>query len=275
MSWFRDCYLVFRQGFSSLLRSKATWLMLAFALLYVGVVAIAMRNGGDRMNQNRLFAHVTLGFFIMIIIPLVSTYFGVACVRDEISQGTILHLLVRPVPRTAIWIGKWLSASLLSLLLLSMTFGLAVSFARVMAPQAGFGRAFELDMQLPFLQALIYGPLVYPAIGLFFGLRFRWSMVWALAFILIWEEFVSVTPPGSGARTLTISDSMRTLIYHAAGEHSRLRGMLSHVAIKGSAVEMPSAGSARVTISWFFFLALGLACWSGARREFVSSEKET
>jgi ABC-2 type transport system permease protein len=275
MNWFRDCYFVFRQGFTSLLRSKATYLMFAFALLYVLVVAIAMRNGGDRMNQNRLFAQVTLGFFIMIIIPLVATYFGVASVRDEISQGTLLHLLVRPVPRTAIWIGKYLSAWMLGMLLLSLAFGIAVALAEAMAPQAGFGRAFKVELTWPFVQALIYGPLVYPAIGLFFGLRFRWSMVWALAFILIWEDFVSVTPSGSGARTLTISDSMRTLIYHASDAQGDLRQMLSRFDLQEGAVEIPTASSARITMAWFFFLALGLACWSGARREFVSSEKET
>lgn len=277
MIWLRDTWLVFRQGFWALLRSKATWLMFAFALLYVFVLAVSLRRVGDSMDQNRLFTHVTVTLFIMVIIPLVATYFGVASVREEISQGTILHLLVRPVPRSAIWIGKYLSAWFLSLLLLSLSFGLSLLVAQTLAPQAGFGRAFVLSRQLPFLQALIHGPLVYSAVGLFFGLRFRWSMVWAVAFILIWEEFVSVTPSGSGARTLTISDSMRTLIYHAAHEGSRLRAILSRVEIGPGAksVEIPTASSARITLACFWFLSLALANWAGARREFLSAEKET
>ncbi len=275
MSWLRDTYLVFRQGFWSLLRAKSTWLVFAFGLLYVLVVAISMAKVGDRMDQNRLFAQVTLAVFITIVVPLLTTYIGVASVRDEISQGTILHLLVRPVPRSAIWLGKYLSAWLVSLILISIPFGLALVVAQALAPQAGFGRAFLLRSQWPFLQVLIYGPLVYPAIGLFFGLRFRWSMVWALAFILIWEEFVSVTPSGSGARTLTISDSMRTLMYQFSAEGSSLKSMLSRFDLKKGTVEVPPASSARIMLAWFFFLALILANWSGARREFLSAEKET
>lgn len=277
MNWLRDTWLVFRQGFQGLLRSKATWLMVAFTMIYVLVLAVSLRRMGDSMDQNRLFTGVTLTLFIMVIIPLVATYFGVASVRDEISQGTILHLLVRPVPRSAIWTGKYLAAWFVSLLLLSLTFGLSLLVAQTMAPQAGFGRAFVLSRHLPFLQALIHGPLVYSAVGLFFGLRFRWSMVWAVAFILIWEEFVSVTPSGSGARTLTISDSMRTLIYHAAHEGSRLRGVLTRVEIgpRQQSIEVPGASSARFTLACFWFLSLALANWAGARREFLSAEKET
>lgn len=275
MSWLRDGYLVFRQSFWGLFRSKATWLVFGFALLYVLVVVISMRRAGDRNDQNMIFAQVTLTFFVMIIIPLLATWLGVASVRDEITQGTILHLLVRPVPRSAIWLGKYLAAWLMGVLLLSTSFGLALILAKVLAPQAGFGEAFVLENQWPFLQALFYGPIVYPALGLFFALRFRWSMVWALAFILIWEDFVSVTPSGSGARTLTISDSMRTLIYHASDEDSVIRSILSRFAMRERDVKIPTASSARQMLAWFFFLALILANWSGARREFLSAEKET
>jgi ABC-type transport system involved in multi-copper enzyme maturation permease subunit len=275
MSWSRDTWLVFRQSFWSLLRSKSTWLVFGFALLYVLVAVISMHRVGDRENQDVIFAQVTLTFFVMIIIPLLTTWLGVASVRDEITQGTILHLLVRPVPRSAIWFGKYLAAWLMGLLLLSIAFGLALVLAKVVAPQAGFGRTFLLENQWPFLQALLYGPIVYPALGLFFGLRFRWSMVWALAFILIWEDFVSVTPSGSGARTLTISDSMRTLIYHASHEDSAIRNILSDFSLREKDVEIPTANSARQMLAWFFFLSLILANWSGARREFLSAEKET
>ena len=121
-----------------------------------------------------------------------SLYLGVAAVRDEIEDRTIVYLFARPIHRSVIILGKILSV----VLLLSLTLGLSVclSYLILVSADGWANLTRELAGLLQALGAIALGCLVYTSFFSLLGVLFRHPMILALILGFGVEVVVSNIP---------------------------------------------------------------------------------
>ncbi len=280
MAFFRCYPLIVAQTVRDVLSSKRTILFVFLALAFPAVAIFATIEAGDRERVDELYSGISLGVLFQGLVPIISMFFAVSTVREEISSRTLVYMITGPVPRTAIWLGKFTASVLVSWIVL----GLGVALALVIMPRIGDQgfRAASITratLLAPVLPALL-APVAYCAIGAAMAVRLKRAMVTGAIFVVGWEYVVGSTPAQAGVRSLTVVDSARSLLFHAvdpvAAEDFRsamivwASGGRRHM----SESLIPSVHDAVVNLGILTAVALGLMLWFGLRRDYDSESDE-
>ncbi len=274
MAFFRCSYLVFRQSFFDLFRWKRNWFFLGLAGLFIFLVSFVFWRAGDRGNQNDLYGGLFLGMWMQLLVPITAIYFSASTLRSEISDRSIVFLLSAPVPRSSIWIGKYLAAVLASEAVVMCSFTLATLGALKVPVDATYGNELATSTITGVAFVLALGPIAYAAVGTVFGVRFKWAILWGVAYFIVWESFAGSTPAKSGLRSLTVIDSLRILLYHHTPAADDLHDSLMMWTGAGKRIEMRTAAEALSLLAKFTGISLLIAVWLGWKRDFESSAKD-
>lgn len=178
------------------------------ALTFVGVVIalVALAVGrsdaeGDELERGvRLIAD--LGFTALV--PIVALVFASAALGDMREDGTLVYLWLRPMDRWPVVAGAWGAAVTVSL---PLTLVPLVASAILVDAGGGLVGATVL--------AAVVGTVVYSALFVLAGLLVKNSIVWGLAYILVWEGFVAGF--GDFAAKLAIRGYTRSIITDRTG----------------------------------------------------------
>lgn len=127
---------------------------------------------------------------VPVLLPVVSFAFSTAALGNELRQGTITNLLLKPIRRWAVLGAEYLAAVVASLLVLLP----AEVVAQFLAARGSGSGVLVAGMVL----ATIVGVLAYSAIGLLLSLLFSRALLVGLAYALLWEgAVVGVAPSAS------------------------------------------------------------------------------
>lgn len=175
-------------SFRRLLWSTGT-LMVSFPLVVCGLFVVRRgydsgRMVGSGMAFQEFSEEVLIGIMASFVVPIVALAFGTTSVGAEREDRTLLFLLVRPIPRSLIFIGKFVAATPL---VLGVVIGSFYIYCRLAGP-AGM-QAFDL-----YLPAIFYTSLAY--LGLFHLLSavFRHGTMVALVYALFVEVLLGNMP---------------------------------------------------------------------------------
>jgi ABC-2 type transport system permease protein len=95
----------------TLMRGRKTWIVAL--LLLVGLifaVAVGRLEGLRRVQgYESLMGQLVLGF----LVQFAALFYGTAVVREEVESRTLTYLIVRPLPRASVVLGRWLTATAL------------------------------------------------------------------------------------------------------------------------------------------------------------------
>ena len=157
----------------ALLGRRRFFLLLAFPVLLVGLVALATALAdGDAAYQ----ILPALGY--PLVLPLVAILAASSVLGPEVDDGSIVYLLAKPVNRYGVAASKWLvalgatlTAGSLSLLLAALLTGDST-------------RAFAI-----FVAAVVSGT-TYSALFLAISAVTRHAVIASLMFVLIWESLL-------------------------------------------------------------------------------------
>ena len=69
----------------------------------------AMRVNGVRLGGPSIFGLMLWFLFLRFIVPVLGIFYGTALMADEVEDKTITYLFTRPIPRSAVLIGKYLA----------------------------------------------------------------------------------------------------------------------------------------------------------------------
>jgi ABC-2 type transport system permease protein len=177
-----------------LLGRRRTLGVVALAAAPVLVAAILAFAGGlgdaDTMALD-VFATITLG----LVIPIAGLILGTAAIGTEIDEGSVVYLLLKPVPRRTVMLAKMLVA--------------AAATTAITAPAALISGFLLLGGTAPgllvatvaatLLAAILYA-VVFVALSVFTGR----ALVVGLGYVLVWEGFVTSLLPGT--RILSIRE---------------------------------------------------------------------
>jgi ABC-2 type transport system permease protein len=198
--------------------------------------------------------------FVQYYVMLVALFYGTAVVAEEVDGKTLTYLLIRPVPRSAILLGKGLAAWFIGALILSPMLIFTYTLFTLGDGLLYMGNASSFTINFPtFLSdiALTLGTLaVYTALFTFIGAYFKRPVLWGIAIAFGWESWVAFVP--GLTRKLTVMHYVQSLSQHATGKNVA-------VALLGQQTGTFQSILALVVI---FVLFCALATWTFGRREY-------
>jgi ABC-2 type transport system permease protein len=195
-----------------LLGRRRTLLLAALGALML-VVAIIHRLGGDTSDAAEWTIQLLATFGITTLLPLVALIIGTGAFGAEVDDGTIVHLLAKPVPRWQIVLTKAIVAAVLTGLLTAIPIAAA-------ALMAGGERGGSLAVA--FVVGDLLGSLVYTALFLAAGLVTSRAFIVGLIYVLVWEGFLAALFAGTKTfsvrqQALSVADSF-TSVQDVLGE---------------------------------------------------------
>jgi ABC-2 type transport system permease protein len=123
------------------------------------------------------------GLVITTLLPLVALIFGTSVLGGEIDDGTIVFLLVRPIPRWQIVLAKLGVAAVAVTALV----GTSAVIATLVSSTDATGPA----MAFAALAGVAWGALAYTAIAVALSLVTSHSLMVGLVYVYIWEGVVA------------------------------------------------------------------------------------
>jgi ABC-2 type transport system permease protein len=133
---------------------------------------------------------VLIGLGIAVVLPIMALVIGASVLGSEIDDGTVVHILAKPLPRSEIVLSKLLVAVLVTV----AAVGPAMLLAGLIA---GSGR-----LGVGLLAGTVAGALAYNALFLLLSLLTRRPVLIGLIYVLVWEGLL--TNLLTGTRVLSI-----------------------------------------------------------------------
>ena len=134
---------------------RSRFLLVLFGLLCAAafLLPLAMRSDGTPEGLIRIHLAYTLGI-AGFLLALASLWAGCAAVSQEADEKTLQLLLVKPVPRLRIWLGKWLALLLINAVFLALVGLVAAATLQHKLRHGGFTPAALDEARLTTLAAM-------------------------------------------------------------------------------------------------------------------------
>jgi ABC-2 type transport system permease protein len=145
---------------------------------------------------------VVEGLGLVVVLPIIALIVGTGVLGSEIDDGTLAHVLAKPLSRTEIVLSKFAVAVGVT----TLTTGVPLALAGLMAG--------EPRLAVGLLVGSFVGSLAYTALFLLLSLLTRRPVLIGLAYVLIWEGLLSSILQGT--RVLSIYQYVRTVVDRVA-----------------------------------------------------------
>ena len=218
----------------------------------------AMRVNGVRMGGPSIFGLMIWFLFLRFIVPVLGIFYGTSLMADEVEDKTITYLFTRPIPRSAVLVGKYL-AYLASTVLIVLPSVMLVYF--LVVPIGGGGIAGSFPTLLRDLVLLATGLAVYGALFAAVGAWIKRPVLFGLFFAFGWENFAMALP--GYLKRFTVAFYTQSLVPHAMPSDN-LMSVLQSVF-----KESVSGWQSALTLAGLLAVALALATRAVERREYV------
>ncbi|MEU8235788.1 ABC transporter permease [Actinoplanes sp. NPDC048967] len=169
-------------------------LLLPLPLLLIGLAVLCRSYD---VNPADWGAPVLVGLGLAVVLPVISLIVGTGVLGSEVDDGTIVHILTKPLPRRDIILAKLGVAIGVS----AVTSAVPLFVAGVLADSARLG--------LGLAAAAVVGACAYSALFLLLSLLTRRPVLLGLVYILVWEGLLGRFV--SGTRVLSIEQYVITI----------------------------------------------------------------
>jgi len=203
-------------------RSVFLGLLLGLPVVIAAVIRtidLLYRSGVDvngvRIQGETIFGLMVWILYIRFIVPVLGIFFGTSLIADEVDDKTITYLFTRPIPRSAVLIGKYM-AYLVCTVLLVLPSVMLVFF--LIVPTAGGSIAKAFPSLLKDFGMLAIGLAAYGAVFALVGTRIKRPLIVGLVFAFGWEPAVLLFP--GYMKRLTVAYYMQALVTHEMPQDS-------------------------------------------------------
>jgi ABC-2 type transport system permease protein len=152
-------------------------------------------------------------FGFTVVLPLISLIIGTSVLGAEIDDGSVVHLLATPVPRSQVVLSKFAVAAALTIAFGAVPEYLAAAIAK--------GPSSSLAIGL--LAGALTAAVVYNAIFVMLSVLTSRAIAAGLLYLLVWEGLLSNLVPGvallsAGQYALSVANS----VAHNGALHAHL-----------------------------------------------------
>ncbi len=233
--------------------------LLAVALRIVVTLYPSISNiNGVRASGSAIFGMMIWLLYIRFIVPVLGVFYGTSLIADEVDDKTITYLFTRPIPRSAVLLGKYF-AYLVCTVLLVLPSVMVVFFLVVPTGESAIAEAFP--SLLADLGMLAAGLAAYGAVFALVGTTLKRPLVLGLVFAFGWEPAVLLFP--GYLKRLTVAYYLQALVKHEMPQDSAV-SLLMQVFH-----EVPSVTTSLLCLSGIVGLTLWLAGRAVEQREYV------
>jgi ABC-type transport system involved in multi-copper enzyme maturation permease subunit len=233
--------------------------VLAVALRIVDTLhASGFRVNGAAVNGATVFGMMIWLLYIRFIVPVLGVFYGTALIADEVDDRTITYLFTRPIPRSAVLIGKYL-AYLACTILLVLPSVMLVYF--LIVPSGGGSIAAAFPSLVADLGMLAVGLAAYGAVFALVGTRLKRPLVVGLVFSFGWEPAVLLFP--GYLKRLTVAYYLQALVKHEMPQDSAVSVLMQVFH------EVPSVLVSLLCLAVIIGVTLWLAGRAVEEREYV------
>lgn len=185
--------------YRAMLGRKRIWLLVLLPLALIAMAALLrVIDGPDEHTAVILMRTFAIG----TMLPLLGLIAGTGVIAPEIEDGTIIHLLAKPISRPVIAVTKFaVAASLLIVFAAVPTF---VAAYLLTGQESGVAYGFTLGA--------VFGGVAYAAVFLLLGVVTRHAVTVGVIYALVWEGVVGGYVPG--ARKLSIQQWAQSVADH-------------------------------------------------------------
>ncbi len=182
--------------YRAMLGRKRIWLLILLPVALVALAALLrLVNGQDEQTAVLLMKSFAIG----TMLPLLGLIAGTGVIAPEIEDGTIIHLLAKPISRPVIAVTKFVvAASLVAVLAAVSTYAAAYLLT---GSESGVATGFTLGA--------LFGGIAYAAVFLLLGVLTRHAVAVGVIYALVWEGVVGGYVPG--ARKFSIQQWAQSL----------------------------------------------------------------
>jgi ABC-2 type transport system permease protein len=184
----RGAPVVFRFTVGQLLAGRR--LLVIGLLTALPLIVPALIVAGSGRDPDGFTLDLFRALVLPVLLPVVALTFSTTTLGAEVRDGTLVNLVLKPIPRPGILVAKYLAAVLAALLVLVP----AEVVAHVLAARGPGSTTLLSGM----LAATVVGTLTYCALGVLLSLLIGRALLVGLAYALLWEgALVSVAPSAS------------------------------------------------------------------------------
>ena len=162
-------------------------LLLPLPLLMIGLALICRANNVEPSQWGQ---PVIVGLGLVVVLPVTALIVGTGVLGSEVDDGTIVHILTKPLPRRDIIFAKLLVAIGVS----AVSAAIPLFVAGVLADSVAFGLAL--------VAGGVVGAIAYSALFVLLSLLSRRPVLLGLVYVLVWEGLLGRFL--SGTRILSI-----------------------------------------------------------------------
>jgi ABC-type transport system involved in multi-copper enzyme maturation permease subunit len=219
--------------------------------------APVMRAGQTPIGGGVVFGLMIWGFFVRFATPVLAVFYGTSLIADEVEDKTLTYLFTRPVPRSAVLLGKYLAYLVCTT---GVVLPSVVLVWLLIAPVNGaLGETFvSLVKDLGILGA---GLAVYGAVFALVGATVKRPLVFGLAFIFGWETLALALP--GFLRRFSVAYYLQGLVPHAMPADSPLS------VVQSIFRDDLGVSESLVSLAVIAIVSLWLAGRAVSRREYV------
>lgn len=169
--------------YRAMLGRKRIWLLVLLPLALIAMAALLRAiDGPDEHTAVILMKTFAVG----TMLPLLGLIAGTGVIAPEIEDGTIIHLLAKPISRPVIAVTKFaVAASLLIVFAAVPTF---VAAYLLTGQESGVAYGFTLGA--------VFGGVAYAAVFLLLGVVTRHAVTVGVIYALVWEASSGATSRG-------------------------------------------------------------------------------
>jgi len=247
-----------RTIFLALIVGSPLALGLLFRILEVFGLTGAMRVGGAAVGGATVFGGMVWLLYLRFIVPVLGVFYGTALIADEVDDKTITYLFVRPIPRGAVLVGKYLAYLVTTVFVVLPS---VVLLYLLVVPLGHGSLAASFPALLKDLALLGIGLAAYGALFAFIGAQFKHPLVVGLVLAFGWEQLALMLP--GYLRRLTIAYYLQSLVPHSMPSSGL------GAAIQSLFRDAPPAWISLAWLSSYIVVFLALAARATARREYV------
>jgi ABC-type transport system involved in multi-copper enzyme maturation permease subunit len=204
-----------------------------------------------------IFGAMIWMLFVRFIVPVLGVFYGTALIADEVEDKTITYLFTRPIPRSAVVLGKYFAYLACTILVVLPS---VVLVWLLVAPLGGSLAATFPDL-VKDLAILAIGLAVYGALFAFVGTAMRRPLLVGLLFVFGWEVVVMALP--GYLKRLSVAYYLQGLVPQAMPNDSTVS------IIQAIFREAPPLSTSLFALSLITLVCLWLASSNVTSREYI------
>ena len=194
-------------------------LLLPLPVLLVGLAVLSESLGADPKDW---VGPVVVGLGLGVVLPVMTLIIGTGVLGSEIDDGTIVHILAKPLPRREIILAKLVVAWLVSWLVS----GVPLAACGFIAGSARLGLGLFVGAGV--------GALAYAALFVLLSLLTRRPVLVGLLYIVLWEGVL--TGVLTGTQALSVKEYVKTVAARIGGSDFLQGGVSLTVSVIMAAV---------------------------------------